>query len=318
MARSRESTVDPLDLDFDAVIQVEDDTSIERDREYTVEAILGHRIIQNGKILYHVKWEGLEKESDRTWETEENFLGAQAILDIYWGNPKSLGGEKQAPAQAQIPPPMTKLSKPSNRKRALHPSPKAVIPPTHKKSRQLSPIPSRPTRKKGEPPPSKPSAEPIPKKRPSRATKKEPLTLRRAYHRKIRGRPGAWDGDHRPPTSATTHLPIIDAPANYHSAGESDTPPGTVSVGFDNWRPPSPIDGAWENLVRIEEIKLDEQEIMWAFLRWQVKDRKGRFYRSGAKVDTCRQACPQRFTGDSEPYSPPRHTNSGGSDNESS
>lgn len=34
MARSRESTVDPLDLDYDAVLQVEDDTSIERDREY--------------------------------------------------------------------------------------------------------------------------------------------------------------------------------------------------------------------------------------------------------------------------------------------
>lgn len=34
MARSRESTVDPLDLDYDAVVQVEDDTSIERDREY--------------------------------------------------------------------------------------------------------------------------------------------------------------------------------------------------------------------------------------------------------------------------------------------
>lgn len=62
---------------------------------YTVEAILGHRVIQNvqdsshgnsgsssidqanmdqGKILYHVKWEGLENVSDRTWETEENFL----------------------------------------------------------------------------------------------------------------------------------------------------------------------------------------------------------------------------------------------------
>lgn len=34
MARSRESTADPLDLDYDAVIQVKDDTSIERDREY--------------------------------------------------------------------------------------------------------------------------------------------------------------------------------------------------------------------------------------------------------------------------------------------
>lgn len=33
MAPSRESTVDPLDLDYDAVVQVEDYTSIERDRE---------------------------------------------------------------------------------------------------------------------------------------------------------------------------------------------------------------------------------------------------------------------------------------------
>lgn len=189
---------------------------------------------------------------------------------------------------------MTKLSKLSNRKRTLHPSPKAVNPLRHKKSRQSSPIPSRPTRKKPELPPPKPSAELTPKKRPSRATKKEPLTLRPATHRKIRGRPGAWEGHHRPPTSSTTHLPIIDAPADFGSGGESDTPPGSVSVGFDNWRPPSPIDGAWEDLVKIEEIKFDEQDIMWAFLRWKTKDRKGRFYRSGAKVETCRQACPQR------------------------
>lgn len=67
----------------------------EHNFRYTVEAILGHRVIQNvqypghrssrlssidqanmdqGKILYHVKWEGLDSETDRTWETEENFL----------------------------------------------------------------------------------------------------------------------------------------------------------------------------------------------------------------------------------------------------
>lgn len=199
---------------------------------------------------------------------------------------------------------MTKLSKLSNRKRTLHPSPKAVNPSRHKKSRQSSPVPSRPTRKKLEPPPLK-SSEPTLQKRPSRATKKKPLTLRLASRRKIRGRPGAWDGDRRPSTSATTHLPIIDAPADYGSGGESDTPPGTVSVGFDNWRPPSPIDGAWENLVRIEEIKFDEQGIMWAFLRWQTKDQKGRVYRSGAKVDTCRQACPQRVCFPSATLTPP-------------
>lgn len=34
MAPSRESTVDPLDLDYDAVVQVDDDTGVERDREY--------------------------------------------------------------------------------------------------------------------------------------------------------------------------------------------------------------------------------------------------------------------------------------------
>lgn len=199
---------------------------------------------------------------------------------------------------------MTKLSKLSNRKRTLHPSPKAVNPSRHKKSRQSSPVPSRPTRKKLEPPPLK-SSELTLQKRPSRATKKKPLTLRLASRRKIRGRPGAWDGDRRPSTSATTHLPIIDAPADYGSGGESDTPPGTVSVGFDNWRPPSPVDGAWENLVRIEEIKFDEQGIMWAFLRWQAKDQKGRVYRSGAKVDTCRQACPQRVCFPSATLTPP-------------
>lgn len=113
MAPSRESTVDPLDLDYDAVIEVEDDTSIERDREYVPPpayscsacltcAVVGtqlkqfwgialskmyglqhgnsgsssidHANMDQGKILYHVKWQGLENESDRTWETEENFL----------------------------------------------------------------------------------------------------------------------------------------------------------------------------------------------------------------------------------------------------
>lgn len=33
MAPSRESTVDPLDLEYDAVVQVDDVTGVERDRE---------------------------------------------------------------------------------------------------------------------------------------------------------------------------------------------------------------------------------------------------------------------------------------------
>ena len=35
-------------------------------------------------MRYSVKWQGYEKKSDRTWETEENLSGAKDILHAYW------------------------------------------------------------------------------------------------------------------------------------------------------------------------------------------------------------------------------------------
>lgn len=49
---------------------------------YEVERILDHRKVQNGKILYLVKWKGWPNESS-TWEPEENLTNCKQMLGNY-------------------------------------------------------------------------------------------------------------------------------------------------------------------------------------------------------------------------------------------
>ncbi|KAH6843133.1 hypothetical protein B0I37DRAFT_213037 [Chaetomium sp. MPI-CAGE-AT-0009] len=56
---------------------------------YVVEKIMSH-MIDKGKPLFEVKWEGYEKKSDRTWEPEENLIdNASDALNEYL---ESIGG----------------------------------------------------------------------------------------------------------------------------------------------------------------------------------------------------------------------------------
>ncbi|KAK7716286.1 hypothetical protein SLS64_003438 [Diaporthe eres] len=70
----------------------EDDEDMEED-EYVVEKIFSHYIADDGEPRFEVKWEGWEKKSDRTWETEDNLQeNAAEILSEYF---KSIGGREK-------------------------------------------------------------------------------------------------------------------------------------------------------------------------------------------------------------------------------
>ncbi|KAK9381190.1 uncharacterized protein V2V93DRAFT_379848 [Kockiozyma suomiensis] len=52
--------------------------------EYAVEAILSHGYDKaTGHLLYYVKWEGYDEESDNTWESVSNLDGCKELLDEY-------------------------------------------------------------------------------------------------------------------------------------------------------------------------------------------------------------------------------------------
>lgn len=192
-------------------------------------------------------------------------------------------------SKIQTPQPTPKSSNTLSKNRTRQLSPKSLKPSIKKRSQQSSRNSSKPALKKEVSQPVTTSPEPGGKRR----GRKTPLTIRNASNRQIRGRPGNWDGkDGVPHTTPHTHLPVIDIPDD--GTESSDAPPGTVSVGHDGWRPPSPTEGAWDKIMKVEKIKHDEQMILWAYLRWRKKDGNGRFYRSAAKVDDCRRACPQR------------------------
>ncbi|KAH8588054.1 hypothetical protein B0O99DRAFT_601165 [Bisporella sp. PMI_857] len=73
-----EETQESLMVESDKAEGDEDDED-----EYLVEAITSHRVDTTGKIEYKVKWEGYEKESDKTWEPEVNLETVPEILKEY-------------------------------------------------------------------------------------------------------------------------------------------------------------------------------------------------------------------------------------------
>ncbi|KAK1827708.1 putative heterochromatin factor HP1 [Podospora conica] len=74
----------------------EEEEDVEEEEEgeevYAVEKILSHRIAEDGKPRFEIKWVGYEKKSDRTWEPEENLVDASLILTEYL---ESIGGREQ-------------------------------------------------------------------------------------------------------------------------------------------------------------------------------------------------------------------------------
>lgn len=75
-----------------------------------------------------------------------------------------------------------------------------------------------------------------------------------------------------------------------------EPPVGFTNVNHETWKPPPPLDNAWENLVmNVDTIEKDDKGELWAFLVWNEKNEDDRFNRSKAKLATCNKACPQRM-----------------------
>ena len=71
---------------------------------------------------------------------------------------------------------------------------------------------------------------------------------------------------------------------------------GYSEVGEDNWKPPTAKPGSWDPLVQSVDTVVRESSDgnLWAYLIWNEKNEKGRFYRSKAQLPTIYKACPQR------------------------
>jgi len=78
---------------------------------YAVEKVLNHRVAKKSSVYYPsllvilvlifkgskgfqflIKWLGYDKESDNTWEDEENCDGSQQLIDAYW---ERIGGKPE-------------------------------------------------------------------------------------------------------------------------------------------------------------------------------------------------------------------------------
>ena len=73
---------------------------------------------------------------------------------------------------------------------------------------------------------------------------------------------------------------------------------GFTEVGEDNWKPPAAKPGSWDPLVQSIDTVVRESSDgeLWAYLIWNEKNDKGRFYRSKAVLPTIYKACPQRVS----------------------
>ncbi|KAI7248251.1 hypothetical protein KC343_g1120 [Hortaea werneckii] len=73
----------------------EDDNEDDDEDEYRVEKIVKHDWLDDGTLVYQIKWQGYEDAGDMTWEPVENLEGAKDILQTYL---KKIGGTPEPPA----------------------------------------------------------------------------------------------------------------------------------------------------------------------------------------------------------------------------
>lgn len=65
--------------------------------------------------------------------------------------------------------------------------------------------------------------------------------------------------------------------------------------GSDEWLPPVPSAGNWDELVQdVETVEKDEKGALWAYLLWNEKKIDGSSIRNKAPIRTCYKACPQK------------------------
>ncbi|GAB1731206.1 hypothetical protein NU195Hw_Modified_294t1 [Hortaea werneckii] len=73
----------------------ENDEDDDDEDEYRVEKIVKHDWLDDGTLVYQIKWQGYEDPGDMTWEPVENLEGAKDILQTYL---KKIGGTPEPPA----------------------------------------------------------------------------------------------------------------------------------------------------------------------------------------------------------------------------
>ncbi|RMY67623.1 hypothetical protein D0862_15066 [Hortaea werneckii] len=73
----------------------DNDEDEEDEDEYRVEKIVKHDWLDDGTLVYQIKWQGYEDPGDMTWEPVENLEGAKDILQTYL---KKIGGTPEPPA----------------------------------------------------------------------------------------------------------------------------------------------------------------------------------------------------------------------------
>ncbi|KAI7157442.1 hypothetical protein KC349_g5615 [Hortaea werneckii] len=91
-ARVDKKATEPTQEDDD---DDENDEDEDDEDEYRVEKIVKHDWLDDGTLVYQIKWQGYEDPGDMTWEPVENLEGAKDILQTYL---KKIGGTPEPPA----------------------------------------------------------------------------------------------------------------------------------------------------------------------------------------------------------------------------
>ncbi|KAI7181210.1 hypothetical protein D0869_14833 [Hortaea werneckii] len=90
-ARVNKKATEPTQEDDDD----ENDEEEDDEDEYRVDKIVKHDWLDDGTLVYQIKWQGYEDPGDMTWEPVENLEGAKDILQTYL---KKIGGTPEPPA----------------------------------------------------------------------------------------------------------------------------------------------------------------------------------------------------------------------------
>ncbi|OTA35110.1 hypothetical protein BTJ68_06085 [Hortaea werneckii EXF-2000] len=91
-ARLNKKATEPTQEDDEDENEEDDDDG---EDEYRVEKIVKHDWLDDGTLVYQIKWQGYEDPGDMTWEPVENLEGAKEILQTYL---KKIGGTPEPPA----------------------------------------------------------------------------------------------------------------------------------------------------------------------------------------------------------------------------
>ncbi|KAG9247181.1 hypothetical protein BJ878DRAFT_213151 [Calycina marina] len=144
-----ETVSNAVSKDEEGTPMADDDDDEPGEDEFVVEKIMSHIVEEDGSVKYEIKWEGYEKKSDRTWESEENLATAQKMLDEYlfaiggkeallaaWDNKKPEKKEKKKRGRAST---LTDAANGSAKKNKKSSHPASSTPPASAKAAEFKP-----------------------------------------------------------------------------------------------------------------------------------------------------------------------------------